>query len=165
MPQLTWVAELAAIACFLATAVTISAIDLRHYRIPDRILLPGASATLALLTVAALSEGQLVGAWQRSLATAAVCLAAFLLLHLGSPTQLGFGDVKLAGLIGLVTGWFGPGLAALAIGTAFLGAGLAVVVLITRRLARLDTHIAFGPWLVLGTLAAIAPYVAAMTMR
>ena len=155
--MLTQISETAAIICFIVTVTAVAVCDLREFRIPDLMLLPGATATFLLFTLSNTSD---FTSLNRAMFCASISLLAYLLLYLSNPGQLGFGDVKLAGLIGLVTGWFGVGLAALATLAAFLAAGTAVIVLIMLRSMRLQSHFALGPWLALGGFAAIASQLA-----
>jgi leader peptidase (prepilin peptidase)/N-methyltransferase len=79
----------------------------------------------------------------------------FLLQVLLYPAGLGWGDVKLSGLLGLYLGWLGLG--ALVTGL-FLGdllaAATGVGLIVTRRASR-KSFLAFGPFLLAGTLAAV----------
>ncbi len=59
---------------------------------------------------------------------------------------MGFGDVKLMGMVGAFIGWWGV-LLAFFVGCVF-GAVVGIMLLIGRR----DTHIPFGPYLAAGTL-------------
>lgn len=65
------------------------------------------------------------------------------------------GDVKLAGVIGLVLGWVGW--SALAVGAlaAFLLGGLAAAILIVARRASRTSGIPFGPWMLGGAWVGI----------
>ncbi len=89
---------------FAWLAVALVWIDADVHRLPDGLVLPAYPALLALVVVATAG----LGSW-RPLVRALVCMAAVfavLLRHgLVSPSSLGFGDVKLSGLIGLVLGW------------------------------------------------------------
>ncbi len=60
---------------------------------------------------------------------------------------MGFGDVKLMGMVGAFIGWQGALLAFLA--ACVFGAVVGIALLVRRR----DTHIPFGPYLAAGTLA------------
>jgi len=71
-------------------------------------------------------------------------------VHAVRPHGLGFGDVKLAGLIGLVTGYVGWGaLAGGAFAAFVLAGGYGVVLLATGRAGR-RSLLAFGPWMLAG---------------
>lgn len=77
----------------------------------------------------------------------------FLLLYLVTLTRgMGFGDVKLAFLIGLVLGF--PK-SSLAFAIAFLTGAILGVILILIGKKRFGTHVPFGPFLVLGTITAL----------
>jgi leader peptidase (prepilin peptidase)/N-methyltransferase len=68
---------------------------------------------------------------------------------------MGFGDVKLAGVLGLVLGWLGWGELVVGGFLGFLlGAVLGGVLMVARRAGR-KTKIPFGPFMLLGALLAI----------
>jgi leader peptidase (prepilin peptidase)/N-methyltransferase len=68
---------------------------------------------------------------------------------------MGFGDVKLAGLLGLYLGWLGW--ASVLVGTlaGFLLGGFAGVTLVLTRRANGKTAIPFGPYMLAGALLAL----------
>jgi len=142
--------------CYLAgIGVPLAVIDARHRRLPDALTLPSYPIALVLLGLAAL----LLPGGGRHFLTAllglALSWAVFLLQVLLYPAGLGWGDVKLSGLLGLYLGWLGLG--ALVTGL-FLGyllaAATGVGLLVTRRASR-KSFLAFGPFLLAGTLAAV----------
>jgi leader peptidase (prepilin peptidase)/N-methyltransferase len=68
---------------------------------------------------------------------------------------MGFGDVKLAGVLGLALGWLGWG--ELVVGGFlgfFLGALIGGGLMLARKAGR-KSKIPFGPFMLLGTLLAI----------
>ncbi len=80
--------------------------------------------------------------------------AFFYLLYLAGPKifhreAMGLGDVKLAGLMGLLLGY--PGII-IALYIAFLTGALVGVILMLIKRAKMQSQIAFGPFLVLATL-------------
>ncbi len=91
----------------LVTAlVALAAIDFRVYRIPDRINFPSMAAGAASIVVASLwldVPGAIVGAAFGGFSYAAVLFLA----HIAYPRGMGWGDVKLAWLMGFYLGWFG----------------------------------------------------------
>lgn len=121
--------------------LAISLVDLRQYRIPNRLL-----ALSALIAAAA----SLVFRQPPPLAAmvgGGMGLAAFLLLARARPGALGMGDVKLAGVIGLMVG-FPQVILALLFG--MIAAGLVALALsLIRRDARPRT-LAYAPYLALG---------------
>jgi leader peptidase (prepilin peptidase)/N-methyltransferase len=72
-----------------------------------------------------------------------------------SPASLGFGDVKLAGVIGLVLGWLGIDHAVVGLLAGFLAGGVIAIVLLVAQRAGLKSHIAFGPAMLLGAFASL----------
>jgi leader peptidase (prepilin peptidase)/N-methyltransferase len=125
----------------------LAAIDWRTSRLPDVITLP--SYPIVALTL--VPTGELPRALLGGLALAAL----YGLLWLVRPTDLGLGDVKLAGLIGLACAalsWQAWTVAAL--GGQLLGALYAVLLLVTGRGTR-QTQFPFGPFMLLGALTAL----------
>ncbi len=81
----------------------------------------------------------------------------YLVLALVSPGGggLGFGDVKLAGVLGLLLGWVGWGPAIVSVLAAFvIGGFIALILLLARRTTR-SSSIAFGPSMILGAWVAL----------
>ena len=73
-----------------------------------------------------------------------------------SPEGLGFGDVKLLGLLGLVLGWFGWGVLLAGVFLGLLTGGLVSLVLLVTRRAGWRTALPFGPPLLVGAVLALA---------
>ena len=71
-----------------------------------------------------------------------------------SPRGVGFGDVKLAGVLGMHGGWLGWSARTLSPLTASLYAVAVVVVLLALGRAGLRSRVAIGPYLVAGALTA-----------
>jgi leader peptidase (prepilin peptidase)/N-methyltransferase len=99
-------AVLATFALALVWMTGLAAIDLDVRRLPDRWTLP-AFPVGALLLAACAVAGDAWGAWGSALACAAGSGVVYLVLTLLNPAGLGLGDVKLAGALGMLTGWFG----------------------------------------------------------
>jgi len=139
---------------FAAISIALAAIDLDTHRLPDAIVLPSYGVLGALLAGAAIATGDLESA-ARAAAGAGILFMGYLMLALISPRGMGMGDVKLAGVIGLMVGWFGW--SALAVGTlaAFLLGGLVGIGLILARRASRNTGIPFGPWMLGGAWVGI----------
>jgi len=147
--------ELAALAWLTLLAVPLALIDVAVHRLPDRLTGSAFAGTLVLLAVAALAAHQ-----PDRLARAAIGGAAlacfYLALCLLRPGQMGLGDVKLAASIGLVLGW--TSWQALLTGT-FAGFALAAVysgVQMARHQATRTSLLPLGPFILLGTLTALA---------
>ncbi len=137
-----------------ALGVALAAIDIRVQRLPDRLTLPAYPLVIALLAVAALT-GHDLAALVRALLGGLVMAAGYLLLGVARPGQLGGGDIKVAGLAGLVLGWLGwpTLLAGAALG--FVLAAVASLALLAARRVTMHSAISFGPFLLGGALLAI----------
>jgi leader peptidase (prepilin peptidase)/N-methyltransferase len=146
-----------ALPAFLAVAaglVALSVIDLEHFLLPNRVVYPLALATLALLTLAALGDG----AWDalgRAVLGGVAGMLTLGVLHLASPRSMGFGDVKLAFVLGLALGWLGWSELVLGLFCGFLAGALVGLVLIALRRRGRKDHLPFGPFLAFGTLVAL----------
>jgi leader peptidase (prepilin peptidase)/N-methyltransferase len=137
-----------------AALVALSVIDLEHYILPNRIVYPLALAMVVLLTIAAVGDDDL-DAIGRGLLAGVVAFGIFFVLHLISPRSMGFGDVKLAFVLGLSLGWLGWGEVLLGLFLGFLyGAIIGIVLIATRTRARTEA-LPFGPFLAAGALTAI----------
>jgi leader peptidase (prepilin peptidase) / N-methyltransferase len=127
--------------------VPVALIDLDHHVIPN--LITGPAAILALGLGSALDPS---GELARLIAGAAAG-GFFLLAALISPRGMGMGDVKLAGLLGLLLG----AAVAPALLIALVAGVLAGVVVLARQEPgeRRRAGVPFGPFLALGGLTAV----------
>jgi prepilin signal peptidase PulO-like enzyme (type II secretory pathway) len=147
-------AELAAFLYLAAVGSLLAFVDVAVKRLPDPYTLPSYLIGPALLGVAVLTGGRPVRLGHALLGLA-VLWALYAVQHLFAPGAIGWGDVKLSGVLGLYLGWLG--LAAWWLGTLagfVLGGLYAVVLLVTRRGSR-KTEIPFGPFMLAGALAGI----------
>lgn len=147
----------AALPAFLylaAIVVALAAIDWEVRRLPDDIVWPSYPIAASALTIAALTSGQTLPIL-RALAAMGALFTLYLLLAVARPGGMGYGDVKLAGLIGLYLGWLGWD--AVIVGTlaGFLFGAIAGIALIVRGRARPATAIAFGPYMLAGAMVAL----------
>jgi len=137
-------AEAAVAAFFCAVLVTISAIDLEHRIIPNRIVVPAAAVVLAINSALTLSPQWAIGA---------VGASGFLLVAaLAYPAGMGMGDVKLALLMGAALGKTVP----VALMVGMLAAMVPSLVLVARHGSKArKMGIPFGPFLALGSVVAL----------
>lgn len=141
-----------ALPVFLAVAavgLVLAGVDLACLRLPDPLVLAAGALALGGLTGAALLSGT-PGRLVDALGGAVVAGAAHVLLALLPGSRLGFGDVKLAAVLGLPLGWLGRD--ALLTGLLLphvLHGGLVLGLLVTRRVRR-DTLLPLGPALLAG---------------
>ncbi|WP_445442722.1 prepilin peptidase [Clavibacter sp. km1a] len=121
--------------------------DLAAHRLPDRATAPAALAAGAL----ALAVGG-SGLLLQAVACGASAVLVLALLQAATGGGLGTGDVKLAGVVGLVLGQIGAAEVALGLAAGTLLGGVAATVLLVGGRARATTAVPFGPWIVLGAL-------------
>lgn len=137
-----------------ATLVAISAIDLELYVVPKRIVYTALLGSAVLLTLAAATDGSWRRLWEAG-AGSAIAVMALYLIHLVSPRGMGFGDVRLASLLGAFLGWMGLVHVAVGLFLGFLlGAvfGTALIVFAGRdRRSKLP----FAPFLSTGCLGGV----------
>ncbi len=137
-------AETAIAAFFCAVLVAVSAIDLEHRIIPNRIVLP---ATVVVLV--ANSARDLSPEW----ALAALAGSGFLFAAaVAYPAGMGMGDVKLALLMGAALGRT----VSVALIVGMLAALVPSVVLLVRHGSKArKMGVPFGPFLAIGSVAAL----------
>lgn len=145
------VALLPLLLVLTSAGIALFAIDLEHHRLPDAIVLPLYPVTLAGLAL----DGLVSGEWP--VIPALVGVGIWLLVIGGlwlltGGRGMGFGDVKLAPVLGATLGWVSVSAAAVALFAAFaLGAVVGVGMMLARRAGR-RTAIPFGPFLLVGAL-------------
>lgn len=150
-----WTAELPAYLVVGALGVALAYVDLREHRLPDPLMAAALGAAAVLLAGAAAVTGDWT-AYGRGWLAAAVMFLAFLGLAMVRPADLGMGDVKLAGVLGLLLGWLGWPAAVLGAFLGFLFGGVAGLTLLLAGRAGRRTPIPFGPFMLIGALVAIA---------
>ncbi len=142
---------------FAGVGIALVLTDLDHKRLPDRIVFPGFGVGLVLLAAGTLLDGGGAGPLLRGVAGAAAYAGFLFVIFLIAPAGgFGFGDVKLALVLGLFLAYQSWAVLWAGIMLAFLIGGLtAVALLVTRRAGRKDA-IPFGPALILGAFVAVA---------
>jgi leader peptidase (prepilin peptidase) / N-methyltransferase len=139
---------------FAAIGIALTMIDIDHKRLPNKIVLPSYVVIGVLLLIASIASHDW-WALARAGIGAAGLFAGFFALAFAYPAGMGFGDVKLAGVLGGVLAYLSwSTLAVGAFGGFLLGAVGGVVVLVAGRGNR-KTAIPFGPYLIVGALIAI----------
>jgi leader peptidase (prepilin peptidase)/N-methyltransferase len=136
---------------FLCLLIIIFVIDLKHQLILDRVVYPGMALALVL---ACFNPDLAAEIWLRPLnalaggaAGFAIMLIIFLLLM--SRGGMGFGDVKMAALLGLMTGF--PTVF-IALFLAMILGGITAAFLLAFRLTKRGQAVPFGPFLAVGAM-------------
>lgn len=130
----------------LAVAWPLAVIDLREHRLPNRLVLPAYPIALASQLVATIISMD----WARFLVSVLCSLVVLVIGIIANHFDvLGMGDVKLAGALALILGYFNIYLPIAAIGIAFVLAFGVILVLLTKGKVSLGTSIPLGPYLLL----------------
>lgn len=148
-------AVLPAYLYLVVVGVTMAFVDIALHRLPDIFTLrsyPVVAGLLALASLAVAESARLLGL----LVGLVVMGGLYLLLYVVYPAGMGFGDVKLSGVLGMALGFLGlqPLFWGLT-GGFLLGAVVSLVVLALQRSRDLKTHVPFGPSMLVGSLLAV----------
>jgi len=127
--------------------------DLKHFIIPDGAVLLAAILSLAWLLFAFLGDiyilGEIAGYFLSGIGASAFFLFFFLISR---GKWMGFGDIKLALVIGLFLGF--PGTIT-ALFLAFLAGAIFGIIMIILGRKSIKSEVPFAPFLVAGSLAAL----------
>jgi leader peptidase (prepilin peptidase)/N-methyltransferase len=150
--------ELPAVLAFIFGGVLLAVIDWKVHRLPKRLVYYTLAGVTAGLSFASLVEWQ----WKpfaTALAGALLCSSAYFAIWFMSQKMLGlmvlgFGDVRLAMVLGALLGWYGLNYVLYG---ALLGhvLALAVGLALCIRERKIHLQFAFGPPLLIGTLAVV----------
>jgi leader peptidase (prepilin peptidase)/N-methyltransferase len=131
----------------------LSLIDIDTHLLPRRIVSRTIAVAMPLLVLSAFFDntGSIAGMFIGGLAM--WCMLR--VLEVLSRGDLGGGDVGLGGLLGLYLGWLSYKAILIGLFASFLVGGVFAVALLVTRKANRNTHFAFGPFLIVGTLIAV----------
>ncbi len=159
-------------------AARLTVMDVRHHLLPNRIVFPSYAIAGVLLLGAAIAV-TLAGGAAGNLSTGAtgsapdggasflgvpalgivaggaVLWVFYFILRLVYPPGMGFGDVKLAGVLGLYLGYLGWAHVFAGTFAAFLFGGLWSLGVLAARRGTLKSSIPFGPFMLAGAAAAM----------
>ena len=141
---------------FLGWGAVLAVIDVRTHRLPNRIVLPAYPIAIVALGVLAVADGD-AHAFLRAVLGGLVLFGAYAVLRGIRGSGLGGGDVKLAGVLGLLLGFAGWGSLLVGAASAFVAGGLYAIALLLLRRADRHTAIPFGPWMLLGAWIGLLP--------
>ena len=143
-----------------AALVAVSFVDIEHLRIPDRLTFPALAVAVPLVVLASIDRDA-TRALRGAAIGAVLYFGILFLAHLISPRGMGFGDVKLALLMGLFLGWAGwdggtEGSVQYVLYGLVLGCVLGVVFGVVHRVVTRDrSGFPFGPALAVGCLVVL----------
>jgi len=148
-------ADLVAFAYLGCVGVVLGVVDVALRRLPDPLTLPSYPIGMVLLGAAAPSTTDGGGRFIDALIGLGVLWGLFFLQWVVVPRALGFGDVKLSGVLGLYLGWLGFDAWTLGVLAMFVLGGLySIGLIVFRRVGRKAT-IPFGPFMLLGALVGV----------
>ncbi|QWF81005.1 prepilin peptidase [Amycolatopsis sp. CA-230715] len=148
--------ELAIYTVVVIVGVPLAVIDWCEHRLPRALVWPQLAGAVAGFVVLAIARGESASGL-RALAALGAAGMFFLVLAVVSNGGLGAGDVGLAAVVGLVTGWSGwPQV----LGALLVASLLAMVLIVVPGAHRGDDEdrlaVPFGPCLLGGALAMVA---------
>ena len=148
------VAQLPAYLVFAGVGVALALIDLDVRRLPDVLTLPSYPVGIALLGIASAAHHN---AWpfERALIGMAALFAFYFTVAFISPKGMGFGDVKLSGVVGLHLAWLGWSELVVGAFAAFVVGAVVGIGLVVFSGGGRKTKVPFGPFMLVGALVGI----------
>jgi leader peptidase (prepilin peptidase) / N-methyltransferase len=146
---LTW--ALPAYLAWFAGLLALALVDLEHLKLPRSIVYVTTLLTSALLVTASVAIHDFHRLEVAAIA-GAVWFALFFAMNFASPRILGFGDVRLAPLLGLALGWLGVGHVIVGFFLANLIGAVVGLSLIAAGKMKRDQPIPYGVFLAAGAM-------------
>jgi leader peptidase (prepilin peptidase)/N-methyltransferase len=147
--------DLPAFAYLVVVGVLLAFVDVALKRLPDPLTLPSYLVGAALLGLAAPFTDQGGARYLHALIGLAALWSLYALQWVIVPNQIGLGDVKLSGVLGLYLGWLGREAWIVGVFGMFLLGGFYSVVLLVSGRATRKSSIPFGPFMLAGTFIAV----------
>ena len=138
--------HMAVVCLYAAFLLAVLVIDIEHRRVLNVMLAPAAVVALLVSLLPGTPDPL------QALLGGALGFCIFLLLGLVARGAMGAGDIKLAGVIGLIVGY--PAIIIALILGIVLGGAAAAILLITRRAGRKST-MAYAPYLAVGAIVVL----------
>lgn len=139
--------------CLAAVGVVLGYIDARTHLLPTRVIAPSYLVLVAALTLAAVLDGSTQPLLRAGLGWV-VMGGFYFVLWVVHPTGLGYGDVRLAGLLGLGLGYLGWAELLTGMYAGFLLGAVGGLVLTVAKLVDRKRY-PFGPFMLLGALVGL----------
>ena len=139
---------------FAAGLVALAAIDLERFLLPRKIVYATSTIVTLMLVLAAGFQDRW-GHFGVAVICAVSAFLVFFTINAVKSAWMGFGDVRLAGLIGLALGWLGGWYVVVGFFAANLGGAIVGVAMMVARRASRRTPLPYGVFLAGGSLLAI----------
>ena len=137
-----------------AVGLALAVIDLDCKRLPNALTLPSYPVAVLLLGTGEFFHSD-SGDLLRALLGGAAMYALYFALCYAYPAGMGFGDVKLAGVLGMYTAWIGWGAWCVGLFLGFFLGGIFGILLIAAQRGDRKTKVPFGPFMLIGVLIAV----------
>jgi len=146
----TWnLIELCFMFYVVSSMIIIFVYDLKHYIIPDKVLFPAVVISLIYNLLSSYSFQHILYVFLAVIVASGFFLSIFLV---SKGKWMGFGDVKLAVLMGLLLGF--PNILVALFLAFFFGAIIGLILMVLEK-KNLKSEIPFGPFLIVGTFIAL----------
>jgi leader peptidase (prepilin peptidase)/N-methyltransferase len=148
-----WTEELLFLLYLVPVGVALALVDWRTRLLPTKVIAPSYVVVAALCVLAAAMSGE----WddlERAGWGWAVGGGTFLVLWLIYPRGMGYGDVRLSGVLGIALGYLGWGPLLVGVYAGFLLGGVGGTLLTVLRIVDRKAY-PFGPFMLLGALVGI----------
>jgi leader peptidase (prepilin peptidase)/N-methyltransferase len=141
---------------FASICIALALIDVDVRKLPSVIILPSYVVGGVLIALAiAFGSTSLADGLRATIGMAALW-ALYALLATIKPGGMGWGDVRLAGVLGGYLGWVGVGSLVVGAFAAFLLGALWSLGLMLLRGATRKSRVPFGPWMIIGAAVGVA---------
>lgn len=148
-----WSWSLLFLMYLVPVGVALAVVDWRTRLLPTRVIAPSYAVVIVLAVAAAVLDGS-----SSDLARAGwgwvISGGTFLLLWLIYPRGMGYGDVRLSGILGIALGFLGWGQLLVGVYAGFLLGGVGGVLLSALRIVERKSY-PFGPFMLLGALVGL----------
>lgn len=148
-----WVPVLLPIAYLTPVGVALAVVDWRTRLLPTKVIAPSYVVLVLLVGAAALLDGGTDALLRAGLGWLAAG-ATFFVLWFVYPRGMGYGDVRLSGLLGMVLGYLGWAELVTGLYAAFLIGGLGGLLLSALRIVDRKAY-PFGPFMLVGAVVGV----------
>jgi leader peptidase (prepilin peptidase) / N-methyltransferase len=148
-----WRWPLLPLLVLVPVGVALAVVDWRTRLLPTRVIVP-TYAVVGVLAIVAAGLGDDWASLVRALWGLVLARGTFWLLWLVYPRGMGFGDVRLAGVLGIALGLLGWGELTLGVYAGFVIGGVSGLALSAVRVVDRRAY-PFGPFMLLGALVGV----------